>query len=382
MAMEAEGGRSADALADLLFDEPYRFGFFQAVRLLERMFPARTPVGYSGAPGDEVVRFRTRDSLEFPASQLQSIERGRDGAGSDGEADAQPEMFVNFMGLTGPLGVLPHHYTEELIKQRREHKNTAYLEFLDIFNHRLISLFYRAWEKYRFHIAYERGGGNGFRREYEFNGKDRFTEYLFDLLGMGTPHLRGRLGVEDEGLLFYGGLLAQRPHSASAIAAQVEQFTGQWLVLDEESLTRLGKANNELGVNALAGQRVWNSQSKFRIAFGPLRFHEYLMLLPFEPASDAIGRAFKVIGKMTRLMVGLEFDFDVRLRLRASEVPECVLATPGKIGSDADSAARPSSLPPMLGWTSWLKTVDYSGGEPSLVLPIKERKDAGAADRL
>ena len=366
--MAAEGRRTTHALADILLDEPYRFEFFQAVRLLERMFPERAPVGYRGAPAGEVVRFRTRASLEFPASQIHNIEGGRDQDNngdaaelSSADTDERPEMFVNFMGLTGPLGSLPHHYTELLIERAR-YKDTAYWEFLDIFNHRLISLFYRAWEKYRFHIAYERGGADRFQPDFERNGKDRFTEYLFDLLGLGTPHLRGRLDVADEGLLFYGGLVAQRPHSASAVAAiigdhfgvpvRVEQFTGQWLALDEDSLTKLGAANSELGVNTIAGTRVWDTQSKFRLDFGPLSFQEFLLFLPVNPALQAVG-------KMTRLLVGLEFDFDVQLRLRAAEVP-------------ASRLGLTTGLPPMLGWTSWLKTEDYAAGDPGLVLSIKE----------
>ena len=360
--MGTEGGRAPDALAETLFEEPYRFEFFQAVRLLERLFPEREPVGRSGgAPAAEVVRFRTRASLEFPASQIQSLVGGRADGGDDdddggdggdsGEATGErPEMFVNFMGLTGPSGTLPHHYTELLVERARYH-DTAYWEFLDIFNHRLISLFYRAWEKYRFHIAYERGGG------------DRFTEYLFDIIGLGTGGLKRRLGVKDEGLLFYGGLVAQRPHSASAVAAmfgdyygvpvEVEQFTGQWLALDADGLTRLGVASSDFGINTVAGARVWDSQSKFRLAFGPLTLREFVLFLPGGAALDS---ALKI----TRLLVGLEFDFDVALRLRAEEVPE------SRLGGDAAGWPR-------LGWTSWLKTVEFAeGADPRVVLPVRE----------
>ncbi|HEX8558031.1 MAG TPA: type VI secretion system baseplate subunit TssG [Pyrinomonadaceae bacterium] len=347
-----------DALDEILFEEPYRFEFFQAVRLLERLFPEREPVGRSGgAPAAEVVRFRTRASLEFPASQIHALDEGRAPADDDAEAagggardEERPQMFVNFMGLTGPSGTLPAHYTE-LLAERARYKDTAYWEFLDIFNHRLISLFYRAWEKYRFHIAYERGAG------------ERLTEYLFDLVGLGTPGLRGRSGVPDEGLLFYGGLIAQRPRSAAAVSAvlgdhfgvpvRVEQFAGHWLALDDASLTRLGEANSELGVDAVVGSRVWDSQSKFRLSFGPLGLREFLRFLPD-------GAALGAAAKVTRLLVGLEFDFDVELRLRAAEVPECRLASGGAGG-------------PMLGWTSWLKTRDFAEGQdPRVVLPVKE----------
>lgn len=359
--MGAAGGRAVDALAAILFAEPYRFEFFQAVRLLERLLPEREPVGKSGgSPAGEVVRFRTHASLVFPASQIHSLAAAgaRGGEGEDGEgapvpeaADGQPEMVVNFMGLTGPSGTLPSHYTELLVERAR-YKDTAYWEFLDLFSHRLISLFYRAWEKYRFHVAYERGD------------RDRFTEYLFDIIGLGTRGLKGRLGGQnDEGLLFYGGLVAQRPHSAAALAAllgdshgvpaKVEQFAGQWLALEAESLTRLGAANSRLGVDLLAGSRVWDCQSKFRLSFGPLTLEEFMRFLP-------VGPALGPVVKTTRLLVGLEFDFDVELCLRADEVPEW------RLGADAGAGPR-------LGWTSWLKTLEFVGdADARVVLPVRE----------
>src|SRR5262249_41651130 len=154
-------------------------------------------------------------------------------------------------------------------------------EFLDLFTHRMASLFYRAWEKYRFPVAYER------------DEQDRFTQYLYDIIGMGTGGLRGRLGLRartppraDQAPLFYAGLSAQRPHSAGAraailsdyfgVPARIEQFVGQWLTLDDDSRSYIGRANSELGVNTIAGARVWETQSKFRLKFGPLTFIEFL----------------------------------------------------------------------------------------------------------
>jgi len=302
------------------------------------------------------VRFRTNASLAFPASQIYSLAVAPDEAADEGTAsdatDAQPEMVVNFMGLTGPSGTLPAHYTELLIERKWE-KDTAYWEFLDIFSHRLISLFYRAWEKYRFHVGYERGE------------RDRFTAYLFDIIGLGTRGFKGRLpGQRDgEGLLYYSGLIAQRPRSASAIAAllsddygvpvAVEQFSGQWLALDVDSLTQLGRANNELGLNFLIGERCWDTQSKFRLKFGPLTLREFLLFLPGGASLDSVMQT-------TRLLVGLEFDFDVELRLRAEEVPEWHLGAASEAG-------------PMLGLTSWLKTKEFVGSdtEPRVVLPLR-----------
>ena len=131
-----------------LFEEAYRFDFFQAVRLLERLYPDREPVGREAHPSREVARFGARVTLEFPASQIQEIMPADDESGPS-------RMTVNFMGLTGPLGVLPHSYTQ-LLFQRLLQKDFTLRDFFDLFNHRAISLFFRAWEKYHFPIAYER----------------------------------------------------------------------------------------------------------------------------------------------------------------------------------------------------------------------------------
>ncbi|HVF51085.1 MAG TPA: type VI secretion system baseplate subunit TssG [Pyrinomonadaceae bacterium] len=355
--MASEGRRNAAPLTGVLFDESYRFEFFQAVRLLERIFKERQPVGRIGsAPADEVVRFRTRQSLDFPASQIYEMQRGTRAAvaaaaGDDGDeaspVEPQPQMHVAFMGLTGPMGVLPRHYTE-LIAERVRAKDHALWEFLDIFNHRLLSLFYRAWEKYRFTVAYERGD------------RDRFTEYLFDIVGLGTRGLQDRLRMRDEGLLFYGGLIAQRPHSASAMAAiladrfgvpaRVEQFSGQWLKIEPDSVTRLGAANSELGVSTIVGARVWDEQSKFRLRFGPLALQQFLNLIPS-------GGNFQPATRLTRFLAGAEFDFDVQLTLRAAEVPPTVLTTRAK-------------RRPMLGWTTWLKTQEFTEDDSQVVLSV------------
>ncbi len=341
--MATEGGGAHTPLIKVLFDEPYRFDFFQAVRLMERIYPERVGVARENVPLREVVRFRTRAALAFPPSQLYEIERG-----DDAEADAPLEMTVAFMGMTGPLGVLPAQYTE-LLMERARYKDSALWDFLDLFSHRMISLFYRAWEKHHFPIAYERGD------------EDRFTEFLFDIIGMGTRGLRPRrLNLEDQGLLFYGGLIAQRPHNASAIRAmlgdyfgvpcELEQFKGQWLKLDKDSISFLGQANTELGVNTIAGTRVWNDQAKFRVKFGPLTYQEFKAFLP-------VGTAYKPATSMIRFMAGMEFDFDMQPVLKAKEVPSCILTTRAR-------------RRPMLGWSSWLKTKAFAEDADQVVLPV------------
>ncbi|MGI8468500.1 MAG: type VI secretion system baseplate subunit TssG [Pyrinomonadaceae bacterium] len=325
-----------------LFEEPFRFEFFQAVRLLEKIFPERKAVGREPLPSNEVVRCRARATINFPASQIYEInERVEE------FADAPKlEMFVNFMGMVGALGVLPTHYTE-LVMERARYRDTGLHAFLDIFTHRAVSLFFRAWEKYRFPVQYERGN-------------DEFTEYLFDFAGLGTGSLHGKLFIDDESLLPYTGLVAQKPHSAVAleqvlsdyfnVPAKVRQFSGQWLALDAESITRLGLANSRLGMNTVVGTKVWDDQSKFRVVFGTLGFKEFQAFLPN-------GTAYKPMQEMIRFIVGEEFDFDVQLRLKAKEVPGTILTTRAK-------------RRPMLGWTSFLKTKPFKNDDEQIILQI------------
>jgi type VI secretion system protein ImpH len=335
--MAPESGKSDPSLEEILFAQGYRFDFFQAVRLLEAIYPDREPVGRQSRPGGEVVRFHAFTTLSFPPSDIREISP----AGA-GDQDAPAQMIEAFMGLTGPSGPLPRHYSVMLMERVRR-KDYALRDFLDIFNHRLISLFYRAWEKYRFQIGYERvaRARNG---EY-----DSFSLHLFDLIGMGTKGLRGRLEFDDRTLLSYVGLLAQHPRSASALGGilsdcfqvkvEVIQFVGQWLEISGENRTQLGpgEANNALGASAVAGNRIWDQQARFTIRVGALSYRDFQRFLPD-------GTAFKAFVQMIRYCAGQEFDFDLQLVLIAAEVPALHL---GGAGS-------------RLGFSSWLKTAEFT----------------------
>jgi type VI secretion system protein ImpH len=323
-----------------LLDEPYRFEFFQAVRLLEKINPKKRPVGDTALPNEEVARFRSRIAMDFPPSEIHEIVETPDGSIDE----TKTEVIVNFMGMAGVSGVLPSHYTE-LVLDRIRHRDTTLWSFLDIFTHRAVSMFFRAWAKYRFPVGYERGD-------------DLFTGFLFDFAGLGTRGLRGRSAVDDEALLSYVGLIAQRPHSNNAlenmlsdyfgVSVKVHQFFGQWLGLGKDDVTNIGRQNTTLGVNAIAGSKIWDQQSKIRVLFGPLTFTQFLSFLPN-------GTAYAAAKSVIRFFTGNEFDFDFRLNLIGREVPGCVLTT---------RAVRR----PMLGWTSFLKTKPVAGVDEQVVL--------------
>jgi type VI secretion system protein ImpH len=331
--MVTQSRGTGTAYIDLLCAEGHRFEFFQAVRLLERSLPHRQPIGYFAAPDEEVVRFCAHLSAGFPPGPIYEIVA----AGDDRES---LQMVVAFMGLTGPMGVLPRHYTTWLFQraQRRDHTLRAWL---DIFNHRFVSLFYRAWEKYRFPFAYERA----VRRQ---TGHDRFSQCLLALCSMGSSQVRSKLAIADETLMYYAGLFSRHPRSSSGLTSllsdyfgvpvTVQQFVGRWLTIPAEERSRLstGATHNILGSTTVLGQRVWQQHARFRLRLGPLSLDEYGQFLP-------TGDALRPLLQLTRLFVGHNRTFDLQLVLKRTEVPPCRL---GATGSSA----------PRLGWTAWLPT--------------------------
>jgi type VI secretion system protein ImpH len=324
--------------------EPFRFSFFQSVRILERLWKNRTAVGKDASPLNEVVRFKAHQSLQFPASEINHLEA------PPADTDVPWKMIVTFMGLTGPSGALPRSYTTTILERARE-RDFALRDFLDLFNHRLISLFYRAWEKYRFWLGYERAEQTQWQvawqdpqmsREFELRERPRqdlFSDILLNLSGLGSPALRYRLSdrerlisrrtIDDETLRYYAGLLSQQRRSAIGLEAllsdffgvpvQVQQLYGQWLRLDREYQTQLvSNGNIELGVTAFIGERLWDTQSKFRIRIGPLNYEQFQRFLP-------TGSAYQPLSDLARLYAGQEFDIDTQLILMAREVPPCQL---------------------------------------------------------
>lgn len=333
--MATPGRRADPPVADVLFEHPYRFDFFQAVRLLGRIAPDRAPVGRDGPPNREVARFHARPGLAFPASELHAIARGGQG-GDDAPGLPPPDVTVTFLGLIGPMGVLPHAYTE-LLQARKKANDPTLAAFLDLFHHRLVSLFYRAWEKHHFVVPFERGE------------PDPLTEALFDLVGLGSPPLRDRHDFPDAVALSHAPSFARRHRTAAELESllrdyfgvpiAVEQFVGRWLVLDPADRSTLSASggNNQLGVSFVLGARVWDDQSKIRLRIGPLTFDQFRAFQPDGPAA-------RPLGQLARLFVDAPIAVDVRPVLKAEEVPPCRLASGGlgaRLGRHAWLAAKP-----------------------------------------
>jgi type VI secretion system protein ImpH len=364
--MGTKGGRENTSVADQLFDrdESAEFSFFQAVRLLETL-AACTPssdrreapqsVGEDCPPEEEPVRFEVLQSLSFPSSEIVRLEprhqlsekreRPDDETGpADLPDDRLPAvMETAFMGLTGPNGALPYHYTSLIIERLRQGDQTL-KRFWDLFNHRFISLFYKAWRKYRLAFAYERH-----RQTESSESTENYTQLLLSLCGFGTPGIRGRQLVDDETFIYYSGYFSSDHRSAEGLRClltdaygvpiEVEQFQGEWLPLSSEYQScmpgggALGR-NTELGQDTVVGSRVWSCQHRFRIQIGPLNKSQFQSFMPDK-------KAFRSLCQLVRTYVGIEFDFDVQLVLQREDVSSA------RLGSGSGDAAR-------LGWNSWV----------------------------
>lgn len=333
--------------------DPRRFEFFQLVRLLEHA-AARTaqdhgqaalqPVGRDAAPSRECVRFHVPASTAFPAS---SIQRDDDHPELAPRTAEPTDLDVTFLGLIGASGVLPAHYTN-LILQRLRQRDPVLQSFLDLFQHRTISLFYRAWTKNRIALHFEQAQLAG-------NNTDAFAEGVFAFAGFGFPSLRKRTSNPDALFLQFAGLFAQRPRTALSLQRMlsasfglpitVRQFCGRWLSIARHDRTRLPDADNrlgqfhELGSNAILGDQLWDCQTKFRLILGPLDRQQFRDWMPTE-------QRLQQLGDLTRSYVGPELDFDVQVEIRSEAAPDCCVW----------SADEPH--PVRLGWDTWLGTCE------------------------
>lgn len=322
--LATDGGRTDLTVRDQLYHTGQRFDFYQAVRLLEQLHPDAVATGATLTPAQEAVRFQSTVGFAFATTDVAAVTQG---------ADPQPDtMLVNFLGLAGALGPLPTPYTKLLLDRLRD-GDPVLRDFLDLFNHRLVTLLYQVRKTHRAGFA------------WQAPGQDRFTGYLFALIGLGSDELRNRMVIDDRALLRYAGLLAPEPRSAIGLErllsdyfqvdVRVEPFAGQWVCLDADQWTTLGATgrNQRLGDGFLMGQRLYDSQGKVTVHLGPLGLKEYLDFLP-------IGRGFAALGELVRFYGQDAFAFDLQLSLLAAEVPGFRLGVNGT----------------RLGWTSWLKT--------------------------
>lgn len=295
--------------------EPYAYGFFQLLRSFERIRSDLPRLGRARLPEREPLRLGQEPSLRFAPSELASFEpRGA----------KAPRLRVNFFGLFGPNGPLPLHLTEFARDRIRNAHDPTFAAFLDLFHHRLLELFYRAWADAQPCTQRDRPDD------------DRFRLYLGALVGLGQETLRDRDAIPDLAKLHLAGLFSAQSRSADHIGrvlssffsapCEVESFVGHWFELPEEYQCRLGESPETgcLGTTLVLGDRTWNCQHRFRIVFGPVDYDSYQRLLEEE--------RLERLRHLVHNLLGREFEFDVKIVLRKEEVPPFALGVSGNLG--------------------------------------------------
>jgi type VI secretion system protein ImpH len=323
-------------MMDELAQRPFAFDFFRAVRLLENRRTDLPRVGCALSPAQDPVRFCQKPSLGFAPSTLEAFEPR--------SAELGSKLFVRFFGLLGPNAPLPPHLTEYAHERELHYGDRTLAAFLNVFHHRLISFFYRAWAANQKTVDLDR------------SDDQRFPLFLGSACGLAGEGLQNRDSIQDWAKLYFAGRLACQTRSAEGLKAILREyfeiptdlhtFVGHWMDLPPDSVCELGKSpqTGSLGVNTILGSRFYEGQLKFRIRLGPMKFKDYERLLPY-------GAAFERLRQWVLNYCGEHYFWDAQIVLEAGEVPFTQL---GRAGS--------------LGWTTWLKTQPFTRVADDLIL--------------
>lgn len=366
--MASENGPPSHHLNQRMQDSPWSFDFFEALRRLECARPDLPRIGASQRLAEDPVRLGQKPSLTFAPSSITGFD--------DRGAGIPPRLYVAFMGLLGPNGPMPLHLTEYAHDRQMNAKDHTLARFFDIFNHRMISFFYRAWAVNQKAVHYERGPAtwasvaSAGQTRTSAPAEDRFIAFIFSVFGMGMPTMLNRDELPDVAKSWFAGRLACQTRNAEGLQAiiadyfrvtcRILQFIGQWLDIPADCTLKLGESRRTglLGQSTIIGSRMWDCQQRFRIRLGPLSLDQYQRLLPAAPAyerragADAkAGASLRRLRAWVDLYVGHERSWDVQLILKKDEVPSSRLGSFGR-----------------LGWTMWLKTTPPGADADDLIL--------------
>ncbi|GAB2917713.1 type VI secretion system baseplate subunit TssG [Paraburkholderia jirisanensis] len=315
MARHARQAPDPVALEAALAQRPEDFEFFEALRRLECAYPEAPRLARSTRAAEDPVRLAHAATLEFPP---RSIERFEPKSGT-----RPARLHGLFLGLFGPNGALPNHLSEYAVDRQRNAKDPTFVAFADIFHHRMLSLFYRAWADAQPTVQLDRPED------------DRFRTYVGALIGMATPHLQRRDALPDQYKRFFAGRLVPQARNAEGLKSllqeffgvpvQVLEFVAEWMRVPQDAQLRMGVAMAGMGRTAVLGAHVRGAQQRFRLRVGPLTHAEFNRLLPG-------GESLKQFVAAVKTYVGEEKGWDLQLVLKKEEVPLTHMGRAGRMG--------------------------------------------------
>lgn len=321
--MDLTGGAAAPnvALAPVI-QGARRYEFYQLVELLHRHHGDDLEQRHGGSvPSFQRVRYNASASLGFPSSDVLALRESQEG---------QYEMQVSFLGLQGSQSPLPGYYLETLAHSAA-HKEGAAGDFLDFFNHRLLTLAHRNWRKYRHYVR------------YQDDAKDGFSAAIFALVGLADSDLRVETPINWSKMLAYAGLLAGRSRSPDVVcgivghcfdlaSVEIDEWVMRWVEIPADQRSRTGMAGMTLGEDMVAGERVADVKGKFALCLRGLSLARFRDFLPD-------GEEHKPLRTLVSFVLREPLAYDLELELLESEVK------PMRLG-DAGSC--------QLGWTTFV----------------------------
>lgn len=345
--MASAAGATPDSMNALqpLLSDPHAFDFFEAMRRVECAWPEAPRIGTAVRPADEPVRLGQAASLSFAASMLAGIER---------RCDGRLKIDTLFLGLFGPNGPLPLHITDYVHDRKTNASDTTLQAFGDLFQHRMLGLFYRAWANARPVVHFDRPQD------------DRFARYVAALTGRESSALRDRDAWPDRAKLFFAGTLAVAMKTRAGLEAmlrdyfelpvRVQECVGEWLAIAVDERARLGDPQTATLGRCALGERVWSVQHKIRIVLGPLDSERLSQFLPGTPALRRLRDA-------VRNYLGLEYAWDLQLVVQRARLSGARL---GQFGQ--------------LGWTAWSAPLQAEGEIEDVIINVCDEGIAAAEE--
>lgn len=305
--MEAAARKSNLSVRQSLSQKTFQFDFHQAVEIIQQMSPDTVPLGEGNDPSREAVQIKARVSLSPASAEIHSFTL-------PSSKNPQPILWVNFMSIAG--GPLPTPYTELLLERVRYH-DTAFRDYLDIFNHRLVSIWHRL--KKKTFISYSQ--------------KDPTTtqvgKCLLSLCGFGNQALRNTIRVNDRSILAYHDLLWRRPRSVHGLSRvlsthfrlpiTVHQYQGAWDRAPDSDITKIGAQKgqmNRLGHETILGDKLWNQAAGIRIDIGPMTWQKLSDLIPVQGKKNH----HEELKDLTLLYAGLDQRITFRFKIHSFNV--------------------------------------------------------------
>lgn len=334
-----------------------RINFYRFCQLLEKMAPARPPLGSTAHPADDPVRFRPHPGMGFPASELKAIER------DEHRPDAPPTVRTTFLGLYGVDSPLPTEYIDDITLQREGHEVLA--AFLDIFNHRILTQFYRIWRKYSYPATFERGG------------TDNTSQSLLGLIGLGIPGTDKHVATPVSRFLALLGVMRQPARTAEGVQALVRLLAPHTRTTVTPHCLRPVRIERPMGFyddddflldgHTVLGDEVMDANSQLRIALHTGDAQEAKAWLPE-------GQLYRDFLVLLRVYLGWRYKARIELTTPLHLQPAPVLGDAafllgltGMLGANDDKGREdmPAESTVVLG---------HYGGMPSAVITKGNRR--------